>query len=131
MCKRGDTVGVTVKIPAGLSSTGRSKWKVAEIDSCIVPIVQALQLHNIDMRDSCCGHGEADGWIDLQDGRKLVIKTTKEYKPTTNGCPFCYGLGVWPDGTRVPIGPMDVKDGFHTAACSHCGANVSPKEGES
>ena len=28
----------------------------------------------IDMRGSCCGHGERDGTIHLQDGRMLVIK---------------------------------------------------------
>jgi len=65
---------IKVKIPADLSSTGEEKWKMAQIDACIVPIVKALQEGGIDMRGSCCGHGIIDGDIHLQDGRILIIK---------------------------------------------------------
>ena len=74
MCKWGDTVPVCVKIPADLSHSEKSYWKVKEIDRCIAPIVKALQEGGIDMRASCCGHGKTDGRIDLQDGRILIIK---------------------------------------------------------
>ena len=68
---------VLVKIPADLSSTGKEKWKDAKIDKCIAPIVQALQVCDIDMRGSCCGHNKEDGEILLQDGRRLIIKQAK------------------------------------------------------
>lgn len=67
-----ETEKVLVKIPNDLSSTGRDKWKLALIDKCIA--LKALQEGGIDMRGSCCGHGEVDGTIHLQDGRMLVIK---------------------------------------------------------
>ena len=66
-------VGVRVRIPTDLSHIGISYWKVAQIDYCIAPIVRALQDAGIDMRGSCCGHGEK-GSILLQDGRVLTIK---------------------------------------------------------
>ncbi len=67
-------IGVRVKIPADLSHTNKVLWKVVGIDYCIAPIVEALQKAGIDMRGSCCGHGENDGNILLQDGRVLIIK---------------------------------------------------------
>ena len=73
MCKWGTYKKVRVKIPADLSSTGKVKWKKMNIDSCIAPIVEALQKAGIDMRGSCCGHGKEIGYIDLQDGRSLII----------------------------------------------------------
>ena len=74
MCKWGTHTKVKVKIPADLSSTGKIKWKEMNIDSCIAPIVEALQKAGIDMRGSCCGHRNMNGFIDLQNGRSLVIK---------------------------------------------------------
>ena len=71
-------VYVQVKIPADLSSTGVAKWKRAQIDACIAPIVRALQTAGIDMRGSCCGHGEGEGDIHLQDGRALFILSPEE-----------------------------------------------------
>lgn len=73
MCKHGTDTLVRVKVPADLSSTGEEKWREFGIDSCIAPIVKALQEGGIDMRGSCCGHGDATGRIDLADGRTLVI----------------------------------------------------------
>jgi len=69
---------VRVKIPADLSFSGRAHWKKAQIDTCIAPIVEALQRANIDMRGSCCGHGKGCGDIHLQDGRALVILDKKQ-----------------------------------------------------
>jgi len=80
MCKWGTWKKVRVKIPADLSSTGKEKWKICKIDSCIADIVEALQSAGIDMRVSCCGHGKDLGDIHLQDGRVLVITNGLYYE---------------------------------------------------
>ena len=74
MCKQGNNILVKVKIPADLSHTGKIHWKRMAIDKCIAPIVRALQKDGIDMRGSCCGHNERNGYITLQDKRTLIIK---------------------------------------------------------
>lgn len=74
MCRWGTGTPVRVKIAAHLSSTGEVKWRDFPIDSCIAPIVKALQEGGIGMLASCCGHGKGDGRIDLADGRVLVIR---------------------------------------------------------
>lgn len=82
MCKWGSTTRVKVKIPADLSHTGKERMAFQRIDSCIAPIVRALQIAGIDMRGSCCGHNKCEGDIHLQDGRALIIldkKTAQEY----------------------------------------------------
>lgn len=71
MCN--ETKPVNVKIPADLSHTGKAYWKDAKIDACIADIVDALQASGIDMRGSCCGHGNWEE-IFLQDGRVLMIQ---------------------------------------------------------
>lgn len=79
-CREADLV--RVKIPADLSSSDKEHWKYAQIDWCIAPIVDALQNAGIDMRGSCCGHGEREGHIHLQDGRSFLIldaETTQKY----------------------------------------------------
>lgn len=68
-----ETEMVFVKIPADLSCDGEEHWKHCKVDKCIVDIVRALQVGGIDMRSSCCGHGEYDGSIQLQDGRTLMF----------------------------------------------------------
>lgn len=73
MCKHGTTEKVSVKIPADLSCTGEEEWREMRIDSCIAPLVKALQEGGIDMRGSCCGHGGNLGDIHLQDNRILLI----------------------------------------------------------
>lgn len=92
MCDPGNFTPVNVKIPADLSSTGKEKWRKMGIDSCIAPIVKALQNGRIDMRGSCCGHGKADGDIHLQDGRVLIIKN--------NANEFYNNRGQSPGGKR-------------------------------
>ena len=74
MCKWGTYIELSVPIPAELSCTGKAYWKVKPIDSCIAPIVKALNEGGVYTASSCCGHGKGDGEIILQDGRKLVIK---------------------------------------------------------
>lgn len=73
MCKHGTETIVKVKIPADLSCDGKEKWKDAQIDNYIAPLVKAIQDGGIDMRGSCCGHSDKHGWIELQDGRLLLI----------------------------------------------------------
>ncbi len=72
------TKPIKVKILSDLSCTGKEKWKNAQIDECIAPLIEALQIAGIDMRGSCCGHGKMDGDIHLQDGRVLVIKNNAD-----------------------------------------------------
>jgi len=86
MCDK--TEIVNVKILADLSCTGKEKWKNAKIDKCIAPIVKALQVAEIDMRGSCCGHGRTDGEIPLQDGRTIIIKNME----VIMGCKKCDDL---------------------------------------
>lgn len=78
MCKHGEHEMVRVRIPRDLSCSGRAKWKRMQIDRCIAPLVRALQAASICMRGSCCGHGKADGYISLEDGRTLVIRALQE-----------------------------------------------------
>ena len=79
MCKcQIDQTEVRVWVPADLSHTGEARWKLAKIDSCIAPLVKALQEGGINMRGSCCGHGKGSGEITLQDGRVLRIFASKK-----------------------------------------------------
>ncbi len=74
MCKWGTDVRLKVTIPAESSYTGEERQAVKPIDACIAPIVEALNVAGILTRSCCCGHGKADGWICLHDGRELVIR---------------------------------------------------------
>lgn len=64
---------VRVKIPADLARQKKAYWKRCSIDACISRIVRALQRGKINMRGSCCGHGDGIGDIHLQDGRMLIV----------------------------------------------------------
>lgn len=64
---------VPVTIVSDLSCTGKNRERDMLIDKCVADIVDALSRSNILMRASCCGHGECDGEILLQDGRTLKI----------------------------------------------------------
>ena len=77
-CPCRETESVLVRVPADLSHTGEARWKPAQIDRCLAPLVRGLQAAGVQMRASCCGHGERDGEIVLQDGRTLTIKWTGE-----------------------------------------------------
>lgn len=73
MCAPGNTELVHVLIPTDLSFNGKTRWDLKAIDLCIAPLVRALSESGIHMRGSCCGHGEGEGDIHLQDGRALII----------------------------------------------------------
>lgn len=45
-----------------------------DIDYCISDIVAALNAANIVTVASCCGHGQVDASIVLDDGREILIK---------------------------------------------------------
>jgi len=47
--------------------------RIRDIDSCIFPIVKALNDGGITTVASCCGHGKRPGNIALADGRELII----------------------------------------------------------
>lgn len=52
--------------------------RVRCIDKCISHIVACLNAGGIKTVASCCGHGEKQGRIDLEDGRILYIKEKQE-----------------------------------------------------
>lgn len=73
MCKYGNNTDVLVMIPASLSHTGKRRWAKKPIDSCIADLVGALQHAGIVTTGSCCGHGDTAGYLDLEDGRSLIV----------------------------------------------------------
>ena len=68
MCKWGTTVQVRLCEPREIS--GRRE---VPVDSCIAPLVQALNDARIQTAASCCGHGKGPGNIVLADGRELYV----------------------------------------------------------
>jgi hypothetical protein len=73
MCDRGRYTTLSVPIPADLSYTGEARRADKPIDSCIAPIVAALNAAGILTASCCCGHGDQPGSIVLQDGRELRV----------------------------------------------------------
>ncbi len=69
MCKWGTDIEVRLCKPRPISGNA-----TAPVDSCIAPLVQALNDANIETTGSCCGHGNGDGSITLADGRELLIR---------------------------------------------------------
>ena len=78
MCEWGDTVPVSVIVPAAYSSTGRQKRVLKGIDRCIAPLVRALANGGIVTVGSCCGHGKRPGQIILEAGRVFTITGATE-----------------------------------------------------
>jgi hypothetical protein len=77
MCAHGSFVWLLVPIPAHLSHTGKFHWQLKGVDTCIAPLVRALNNAGIFTAGCCCGHGETDGNIILHDGRILTISQTQ------------------------------------------------------
>jgi hypothetical protein len=73
MCKYGEYERVKVTVPSDLSFTGKDRKAVKLIDKCIAPLVRALNQGGVKTRDSCCGHGKGQGYIQLWDGTVLHI----------------------------------------------------------
>ncbi len=80
MCKWGNTVDVRVKVPADLSHTGKTRFAIKPIDSCLARDVRLLNFCGIYTRASCCGHGKAKGEIMLWDGKVIKFKKNKGIK---------------------------------------------------
>lgn len=72
MCDWGDSVVVSVLIPASVSCTGSDRRARKPIDRCLAPIVEALDRAGVRMTGSCCGHGRSPATIALDDGSELV-----------------------------------------------------------
>jgi hypothetical protein len=70
MCNRGTMTLIALK-------TG----ELVEVDSCLAPLVAALNDGGIPTRGCCCGHGVHNGHVELVDGRLLIVRRTDE--PTT------------------------------------------------
>jgi len=79
MCEHGTDIEVE-NLLAFNGEWHRRTWK---IDSCIAPIVRALNEGGIDTVASCCGHGTTPGRVDLADGRILVMdfSALNDWKP--------------------------------------------------
>ena len=73
MCEYGDTLTMSLKIPAELSHTGKDYYKPVGIDRCIASLIKALNDGGIETVASCCGHKKITGNIALADGRILEI----------------------------------------------------------
>lgn len=78
MCKWDTTVPVEVTVPAHLSYTGKERRAVKDIDSCIAPVVVALNEAGLTTIASCCGHGKQPASIALADGREVRIMTYEQ-----------------------------------------------------
>lgn len=88
-CPCREITQVNVKIPTDLSCSGEEKWKQIGIDRCVADLVDALQTAGIDMRGSCCRHGTSAGEIHLQDGRVLLVLSSKD------GLMFILNRSAW------------------------------------
>jgi len=79
MCKWGTYEEVECIVVANLSYTGKERKKLIKIDKCIAHIVRALSQAGIKMLASCCGHGEENGYIVLDEGIVLHIEKPKSF----------------------------------------------------
>lgn len=67
MCARGTTTLVALKTGA-----------LVEVDSCISVLVSALNDGGVPTVGSCCGHGVCDGFVQLADGRLMLVRRMPE-----------------------------------------------------
>lgn len=72
-CPCRETVPVAVHVDADLSYTGRERWAVKKIDRCVAPWVSYFQSLDINMRCSCCAHGNGPMEIVLSSGGVIKI----------------------------------------------------------
>ena len=94
MCKWGTSAPLEVTIPAHLSSTGVAKRKIVGVDSCIAPLVKALNDAGISTMASCCGHGHLPPTIAVEwngdKDRWLVMVSRAEMEQIT----ATYGVNI-------------------------------------
>jgi len=60
-------------------------------DSCIAPIIKALNDAELKTIASCCGHGHRPVFIALEDGREIIITTYEEARKIDKLFPNIHG----------------------------------------
>ena len=80
MCSHGTYTEVLCWQPPHLTHDGIERLGPIKVDSCIAPIVAALNLAGVRTTQSCCGHGKP-GRIDLADGRVLIVHSDATTAP--------------------------------------------------
>ncbi len=73
MCEWGTETVLNITVPAHLSHTGQAYRKLVGIDSCIAPLVKALNDVGLMTESSCCGHGKGPATIALPDDQWLIV----------------------------------------------------------
>ncbi len=66
MCKQGIVETFTITNENGIE-------RIIDVDSCVAPIVRALNDAGIITIASCCGHGKRPANVALADGREIFI----------------------------------------------------------
>ena len=66
MCKHGTTKPALVMKADG-------SWDFVDVDACIQPIIESLNVAGLVTIASCCGHGNRPGNIALADGREIIV----------------------------------------------------------
>lgn len=87
MCKH----GTLKKVETRKSINGKILVETRSVDSCIAPLIQALNAVGIETVASCCGHGNRPGSIVLWDGRELTITTFEEARKLDHLFPDIWG----------------------------------------
>jgi hypothetical protein len=118
MCKWGTNTEVTLFEPR------TNGMKTAKVDSCIAPIVQALNDAGIKTIASCCGHNNRPGNIILDDGRELFIVPNYEFaRKLDSKLPKIQGeimQEIEEEKTQKLWEEKEYK-GWDLAYCAHCG----------
>lgn len=96
MCEHGTITRVSLAHPRKLDG---KQW--AGVDSCIAPLVQALNSAGIQTVASCCGHGHRPGSIILEDDRELIVTDYQTARSIDH---------LWPDIHGADLGrPAQMK----------------------
>lgn len=75
MCK--ETTTIKVKRTA----LNRYEWEEErEVDSCIADLAETLENAGIEIKGSCCYHGDDFGVVVLRDKRMLMICDLSDYR---------------------------------------------------
>ena len=103
MCKWGTNTPLEVTIPSHLSSTGAAKRKIVDVDSCVAPLVKALNDAGVSTIASCCGHGhlpptiavewngDKDRWL-VMVSRAEMEQIVAAYGVDIHGNPLTSGI---------------------------------------
>lgn len=62
-----------VCIPAHLSHTGKKRWAMKPVDSCMADVIDAFNDIGMLTSSCCCGHGVAPGSIMFHNGLVFEI----------------------------------------------------------